>query len=179
MKSFDELLKDRLAAPVRSKQGEVLHTENGEVMTAQDAMVMSIVNNAMKGDIAAISIVRNLTRESAGKDDATQQTEREKLMQTFFDSLKSQLQNEKAYDGQDEEIRLLAETRYLVDVITRQIQAPDFQPVIVEYGKDGTTKSKPNPLVEMHDQQEAKFKAALDKVRQEAIERIKKNYFKI
>lgn len=165
MKSFDEILKAKLADPVRNKQGNVLRNERGEIMTAQEAMVMSIVNNAMKGDIAAISIVRNITREARQDSKGDSRTE---AVEQFAEGIKQRLHGENLYDGQDDDIRLLAETRYMVDVLSRQTMAPDFEPVVVEYSRDGAVKSKPNPIIEMRDTQEQKYKADLETLRQKA-----------
>lgn len=47
MKTLDELLEERLGVAVRNKAGDVLTNEQGGVIYPMEAMVMSVVQNAM------------------------------------------------------------------------------------------------------------------------------------
>lgn len=54
MQDLESLIKQRLSKPVKNSQGSTLLNDEGQPLTALDAMVMSVVNNAMKGDIASL-----------------------------------------------------------------------------------------------------------------------------
>ena len=58
MQKFDEILKRELSKPVALKNG------NGATIEPMEAMVKSILNNAMKGDLASISFIRMMTKDA-------------------------------------------------------------------------------------------------------------------
>ena len=62
MKTIEEILQERLAAPVRQKSGAILTNDQGESLLPLEAMIMSVMTNAMRGDIAAIAFIQNLTK---------------------------------------------------------------------------------------------------------------------
>lgn len=64
MMSFDEVLQRELARPMELKQNGV---KVGEI-SPLEAMVKSLVTKAGKGDIAAINVVRNMTRIGYAED---------------------------------------------------------------------------------------------------------------
>jgi hypothetical protein len=64
MQSFDELLQAELSKPMELKQNGV---KVGQI-SPLEAMVKSIVTKAGKGDIAAINVVRNMTRKPTQED---------------------------------------------------------------------------------------------------------------
>ena len=109
MKSFDEILKEKLQTqvPVKGKEGKMIDPT--------EAMVNALMANAMKGDIASIAFIRNMTQET---DPEKQKKAIEQHKETgirFAEELVRQLSNEGAYDGQDLEIAMLAETAVMVD----------------------------------------------------------------
>ena len=170
MESFEDLLRARLAAPIKDKTGRVIvNQDTQQAMTAMEAMVMSVVNNAMKGDIASIAFIRNFTKQPDG---AGMEEQTDNQLQTIIDALKQQLQGEKLYDGQDAEIAMLAETQLLVDKLTHQMHQSDYEPTITEYRRDGSTQTIINPLTKLRDDQQDRFRAQLDKLRKDALNRI-------
>lgn len=169
MESFEDLLRARLSAPIKDKTGRtIVNQDTGNAMNAMEAMVMSVVNNAMKGDIASIAFIRNFTKQP----DSNDQMKTVEKIQTITEALKKQLQGEKLYDGQDAEIAMLAETQLLVDKLTEQMHQADFEPTITEYRRDGSTQTIINPLTKMRDEQQDRFRAQLDKLRKDALTRI-------
>ena len=140
-------------------------------ITPLEAMVKSIVTKAGKGDIAAINVVRNMTRKPT-QDDADETARREAAVNAYEQQLTAQFKGEKVYDGQDNELRMLAESRYMVDVLARRIQQADFEPLITEYTQSGGTKQSRNPIIDMHKEAKKQFDADLSRLRQEAIQRI-------
>lgn len=167
MQSFDELLQMELTKPMELKQNGV---KVGQI-TPLEAMVKSIVTKAGKGDIAAINVVRNMTRKPT-QDDADETARREAAVNAYEQQLIAQFKGEKVYDGQDNELRMLAESRYMVDVLARRIQQADFEPLITEYTQSGGTKQSRNPIIDMHKEAKKQFDADLSRLRQEAIQRI-------
>lgn len=167
MQSFDELLQAELSKPMELKQNGV---KVGHI-SPLEAMVKSIVTKAGKGDIAAINVVRNMTRKPT-QEDADETKRREELVNEYQRRLTDQFKGEKVYDGQDEELRLLAETRYMVDVLARKMQQADFEPLITEYTQNGGTKQTRNPIIDMHKEAKKQFDADLSRLRQEALQRI-------
>lgn len=172
MESFEDLLRARLAAPIKDKTGRVIiNQDTQEAMTAMEAMVMSVVNNAMKGDIASIAFIRNFSKQP-DQNSQLQQQQMEAKLKAAIDSLTKQLQGERLYDGQDSEIAMLAETQLLVDKLTEQMHQADFEPTITEYRRDGSTQTIINPLTKLRDDQQDRFRAQLDKLRKDALNRI-------
>ena len=167
MQSFDELLQQELTKPMELKQNGV---KVGQI-TPLEAMVKSIVTKAGKGDIAAINVVRNMTRKPT-QDDADETARREAAVNAYEQQLTAQFKGEKVHDGQDNELRMLAESRYMVDVLARRIQQADFEPLITEYTQSGGTKQSRNPIIDMHKEAKKQFDADLSRLRQEAIQRI-------
>ena len=167
MQSFDERLQQELTKPMELKQNGV---KVGQI-TPLEAMVKSIVTKAGKGDIAAINVVRNMTRKPT-QDDADETARREAAVNAYEQQLTAQFKGEKVYDGQDNELRMLAESRYMVDVLARRIQQADFEPLITEYTQSGGTKQSRNPIIDMHKEAKKQFDADLSRLRQEAIQRI-------
>lgn len=141
----------------------------GEI-TPLEAMVKSIVTKAGKGDIAAINVVRNMTRRPT-KEDTDETSRREERVATYEQQLTEQFKGEKIFDGQAQEIRMLAEARYMVDVLARKMQQADFEPLITEYTQNGGTRQTRNPLLDMHKEAKKQFDADLQRLRQEAMQR--------
>jgi hypothetical protein len=141
-------------------------------MTALDAMVMSVVNNAMKGDIASIAFIRNVTKNDNTGEDEELVRKRQEKSEKMRQQLKKQLDDEGFYDGQDFEIGMLADTAILIEELNEQMRSPDFSPTISEYTSTGNTKTVINPILTMRDQQQDKFRQQIDKIRKDAKERI-------
>lgn len=169
---FTTLLRRRLSAPVKDKQGKVLiDEETNSYMTALDAMVMSVVNNAMRGDIGSIAFIRNITKNDNAVEDEELVRQREEQSAKMRAQLKEQLENEGFYDGQDFEIGMLADTAILIEELNEQMRRPDFSATISEYTSTGNTKTVINPILTMRDQQQDKFWQQIDKIRKDAKER--------
>ena len=171
MQSFEDLLKARLADPVKDKTGRAIVNNDGTLMTPMEAMVMSVVNSAMKGDIASIAFIRNMTKAT---DPEAESQHRQRMAQRTDEleaALRSQFQNEGLYDGQDTELRQLAETALLVEQLTEEMRADDFHATLAEYRRDGSTATTVNPLITLRDQQANRFQELIDKMRQDAVKR--------
>lgn len=168
MATIDELLKRKLQeqVPVKGKEGKT--------MEAQEAMVNALLANAMKGDIASIAFIRNITKTV---DPEKEQEAHEVHVMRVADKVSDlicQLKEEDAYDGQDTEITLLAEKAIFVADLDTMISASDFQAVTTD---PRTGKQTVSPLIGLRDSQHELFEKQLAKLRQDATNRkiMKKN----
>jgi hypothetical protein len=172
MQDFNELLRSRLEAPVKDKMGNaIVNQETGEHFTALEAMVMSVVNNAMKGDIASIAFIRNITKTTDVEADEARAREMGEYMKEVVGRLRKQLQSEGLYDGQDQEIEMLAETVILTEQLTAQMHSADFSATRDEFRRDGSTQVIVNPIIKLRDEQQNRFRAELERIRNEASRR--------
>lgn len=163
MQSFTEILKRELGKPVQLKNG------NGATIDPMEAMVKSVLTNAMKGDLASIAFIHNMTKDSdPEREKETQQKHRERV-DAIAEQLTKQLKGEKAYDGQDVEIREVAEIKAFVEELTEMMEAPDFQKVSTDMKTGHQTIS---PIIALRDKQRELFQAQLAKLRQESMQRI-------
>jgi hypothetical protein len=174
MQSFDELLQAELSKPMTLWQPDPTDPKKkvkaGEILP-MEAMVKALVTKAGKGDIPSINTIRNMTRKPT-KDDENETECRQKQVDEYQKQLTEQFKNEKIYDGQDQELRLLAESRYMVDVLARRMQQADFEPLVTEYTQNGGTKQTRNPIIDMHKEAKKQFDDDLSRLRLEARQRI-------
>lgn len=162
MQKFDEILKRELSKPVALKNG------NGATIEPMEAMVKSVLNNAMKGDLASISFIRMMTKE-ADPDKVKEAVEkRHQRLKEITGDIIAQLKAERAYDGQDTEIRLVAETAVLVEKLNDLMAEPDFQMVATDIKTGHQTVS---PVIALRDKQRDLFQQQLAKLREEALRR--------
>ena len=168
MSKFDEILKEKLATPVPVKGKE------GVTMDPMEAMVNALMTNAMKGDIASISFIRNMTNVVNPEQESKAQSEYTQYVADVADRLKHQLMDENAWDGQQTEVEMLADIAIMVEKISRQMAMPDFQAVITD---PRTGKQTVSPLIQLRDNQRELFDRQFAKLRNEAINRqiIRKN----
>lgn len=166
--SFEDLLREKLSAPVRDKNKAVITKEDGTPMTPMEAMVTSVVNNAMKGDIASIAFIRNMTREGDPLDDRRSREEHARRLAEKVTELRVQLEQEGAWDGQTEEVTQLAETALLITRLDAIKAAPDFVEVLTDAR---TGKQTISPVITLRDDQQDRFDRKLDKLRQDAVRR--------
>ena len=162
MSKFDEILKEKLATPVPVKGKE------GVTMDPMEAMVNALMTNAMKGDIASISFIRNMTNVVNPEQESKAQSEYTQYVADVADRLKHQLMDENAWDGQQTEVEMLADIAIMVEKISRQMAMPDFQAVITD---PRTGKQTVSPLIQLRDNQRELFDRQFAKLRTEAINR--------
>ena len=162
MSTFDKILKEKLQKPVKAKG------DGGKTMTPEEAMVNALLNNAMKGDIASISFIRNVTKVCDPEAETKALREHTENVKAIAVSLKEQLEEEGVWDGQATEVAMLAETAVFFDNLTRQMASPDFQEVVTDPRSGKQTVS---PLIALRDSQRELFDKQLAKLRQDAINR--------
>ena len=162
MKTFDDILRTELQKPVALKNG------NGATIEPMEAMVKSVLNNAMKGDLAAIAFVRTLTAASDPERERQAHERHKARLAEITGDIIAHLKAGRAYDGQDTEIRLVAETAVLVEKLNDLMAEPDFQMVATDIKTGHQTVS---PVIALRDKQRDLFQQQLAKLREEALRR--------
>ena len=132
-KTFEDFLREKLERPVSMKSAP------GIMVLPLEAMAMSVMNNAMKGDIPSIAFVNNLIKK---RDDDTpeQRAEQKKKFKEKCDLIRSELQKDGLWDGRVTELELLASEALILDRIAdvmNQREHLDIEEVTL---KDGTRK---------------------------------------
>lgn len=159
MSTFDEILKKELEKPVSLKN------QPGVTIDPMEAMVKSLMTNAMKGDIASIAFIRNMTQATDPEKDKESKDKHFERVSRYAKELQQKLMDEKAWDGQHTELTMLAETAALFNELSQRIAAADFQPVTTD---PRTGKQTVSPLIQLRDQQRELFDKQFAKLRQEA-----------
>lgn len=162
MQNFQEVLKAELDKPVSLKN------QPGATIDPIEAMVKSVMTNAMKGDLAAISFINTMTRSTDPGEDERVRSLHLQEKQQLVNSLINQLQLEGFYEGQVVEVSMIAETAMLVNKLDEMISKPDFQLVITDMKTGHQTVS---PVIGLRDKQRELFKIQLQKLRDDAIKR--------
>lgn len=171
--NFEDLLKLRLDAPVRKKgSNEVLLNERGEQMLPMEAMVMSVVNNAMKGDIASIQFIRRIS--SAEKKESIDGSVLEAARLQAEDDIREMLKMEGL---QVEDMPPLDIERLSHDLLTLRrlegvMESSDHRDLETEFRKDGSEFLSLSPVNRLHGELAKKFKEDLQNLRNTA-QRIK------
>lgn len=160
--SFEEILQKELNKPV------ALKNQPGVYMEPMEAMVKSLMNNAMKGDIASIAFIQNMTKTHDAEAEQKQREEHEQRLNKKCEELKSMLVGEGNYFNQDEEVKQLAEISLLIDKLSYIIAAPDFQEVMTDAR---TGKMQISPVITLRDQQKDRFDKLLNNIRVDALKR--------
>lgn len=168
--SLEAALIDRLQTTIKTKQGNVAVDENGRPITAVQAIAMSILQNAMKGDIQSATFIRNLTR-SIGETDEESARRIQQALDAAVQKIHSELQAEGLYLGQDIEIEQVAQNLLLIESLNRQMAAPDYEDLIQEYRRDGTMQMRINPLHEWRDRYQKQLLSDLKDLRTDAMRR--------
>lgn len=162
--SLENLLKKKLQEPVKNKAGSVLLNENKQPMTALEAMVMSIVNNAMKGDLASMAFIHNFTAKHNVTDETITATRQE-----TFQKVKSQLEKERLYYGQDIEIENVVSTLLVLQRLQSRMLQPEHSDIIQEFNKNGGQLMKLSPLNEWRDKYQKAYTEQMKELRQESL----------
>lgn len=162
MQLFQDILKRELSKPVPLKN------QPGVTIDPMEAMVKSVMNEAMKGSIQHIAFINAMTRDCDPASDAKERQAHQQQLSEICQRLTDQLKAEGAYDGQNAEIEMLAETQLLVERLNSIIAASDFQPVVTD---TRTGHQTVNPVITLRDKQREQFEQILDKLRTDGIRR--------
>ena len=160
MQTFDELLRAELSKPAQMKSGGTIQP--------MEAMVKSVVNNAMKGDLASIAFIRNMTKDANPEADRQARERHQERVEKVACDIGQKLGQEGLFDGQSIEIRMVAEIKVFTDELTEMMTAPDFQAVSTDMKTGHQTVS---PIISLRDKQRDLFQQQLAKLREEALRR--------
>lgn len=164
MKSFEEILAARLSTPVVNKK-------DGKEVLPMEAMVASVVREAIGGSIQHIAFIRNITRQRQSDPEATRE-KHEQLKNAYVSRLREEFAADGLYIGQDTELAMLAENIMLLDMLNEQIADADFQPIVTETRRDGSQSMSRNPVLTLRDEQQKRVQSDMKQLRQEAMARI-------
>lgn len=171
MRTIEESLQNILSQPVRTKGGEIAtDTKTGEPLSAIDVMVQAVVKKATAGDIASVSFILNIQKNSSPDSEEAKRRHREKTA-AIFERLKKEFEGDGLYIGQDTELQMLAEIAAIAHRLNDMMNTDDYQPVITEYTKKGV-QTFVNPINKMRDDYIAQFNSQMEKMRDSALSRI-------
>lgn len=170
MENFEEILKRQLDTPASYTGTDENGNRVRKQITPMEAMVKSVVNNAMKGDISSIQFVRMLTRESNTQDAQKARQRHTERLESVQNSIREYLERNEAYDRQDEEIKPVAEIELLLQDLDDIVNGPDFQIYTTDYKNGHQTVS---PVIALRDKQRELFQQQLEKLRTEGHNRVK------
>jgi hypothetical protein len=168
--SLESALLDRLQGTIRTKQGGTALDENGNPLTAVQAIAMSILQNAMRGDIQSATFIRNISR-SSGENMEERLRQQQERLSVVAEKIRADLESEGLYLGQDIEIEQIAQNVLLIESLNRQMQLPDYEDMVQEYRRDGSTAARVNPLHDLRDKYQKAFFQDLKELRAEAVRR--------
>lgn len=168
--SLEQAILDQLSAPVKTKQGTVLVDDNGNPISVTKAIAMSITQNAMRGDLAAASFIRNMTRGSLNVQ--VPKKEYAERIKKAASTVRQQLEGEGLWTGQEVEIGRIASILVLIQDLEDQMHLPGYDAVVTEYTKSGGETRKENPINQLLERYVKQLDERMKEIRQEARIRI-------
>lgn len=166
--TLEQALLSELQKDVRLKGGQVAVDENNNPLKVFDAIAKSIINNAMKGDIAAVNFVMNLTRKPSADDDKQRAEDAAQRLAAQMQRMKESLEAEGLWMEQIIELEQLAQDYLILEDLNKQMQRADYQDALQEFRKDGTVTFKINPIHEWRDKYKKQYLADWAALRMDA-----------
>lgn len=168
MKTIEEILQERLAAPVRQKSGAILTNDQGEPLLPLEAMIMSVMTNAMRGDIAAIAFIQNLTKKQAPDDPAWRAYQQQQLIENIAD-IKAQLDADHIYEpSTDVEIDRLANSLLIIQRLEAKMRESGHEDITTETNRSGQQSARLSIIDDLRNKLLKQFNADLRQLRQDA-----------
>lgn len=169
----DTIIK-QLSAPVKRKGTQDYMTdEDGNIVTSEAAIGMTIVQKALSGDLQAVAFCLNLQQQQRDpKTDAEEADRRRQQTQQNRDEIRRTLEADNLWtDSLALDLDELAQQKTFIDRLTEQMQAPGYQDTFTIPRKDGTMMPVLNPITDYRDKAVAKFQTGMERLRQEAVKR--------
>ena len=138
----------------------------------QAAIAMSIMQQALKGDIAAVSFIRNFLRQTDPQEAEQRKREAADKLAATTQTLRAELERDNLWTGQVVELEQLAQDHCVIDRLNQQMQADDYQDILTEMKKDGTMTVRTHPLLDIRNKLQKQWQADWQAHRQEAFRRI-------
>ena len=129
-RTFVEILRERMGMPVKVKGADA-------TVMPMEAMVMSVMNNAMKGDIGAILFIRNL---KDNREDSVDLEEQRKVLAQTVEELSDELKRERLDVGKSAELELLAVQLITLRRIASTMAGSGHKDIQVMPQKDGSER---------------------------------------
>lgn len=171
--NLEEALLSELQKDVKLKGGQTaIDAETGEPMKVFDAIAKSLVNNAMKGDIAAVNYIRNLTRQVDAEAETKRQAEAEKRVAAHMAEMRKELETDGLWIGQTLEVEQLAQDLLVIDNLNAQMNAEGYSDTLQEFKKDGSVVVRINPIHEWRDKYKKQFLSDWKELRLDSQRRI-------
>lgn len=166
---LSELLTQKLGQSVKNKAGQTILNEEGQPMTTLEAIAMTIVQNAMKGDASYIMLVRSLTKKKSTEEEkAKAQEEYERKIEGYKNQIISELKRDGLWYEQMFDVEQLAKILCIADNIEAEMHSPDYDDLVAEIRRDGTTAYHLNPLHERWDYLQKQITSCKDRMYAEA-----------
>ncbi len=163
-RTFEEILREKMAVPVsiKGKDATVLPME---------AMVLSVMNDAMRGNIAAILFIRSLTERNTGTDEDYLKQRRQMLADTI-----AELHHELQADGLDidpkaAELQLIARQLLTLRTIAETMDTPTHRPVTITPQKDGSDRTELSPTNRIFNDLYRQWRKDWQELRQQIVQR--------
>ena len=173
--NLKDIISKQLAAPVTRKgTQEYMTDEDGNIITSEAAIGMTIVQKALSGDLPAIAFVLNLQMQQQRdpKTEAEQADRRRQQTDKNRDEIRRTLQADNLWtDSLALDLDELAPQKTFIDRLTEQMSAPGYQDTFTIPRRDGTMMPTINPIREYRDKAVAKFQQGMERLRAEAIKR--------
>ena len=169
----DTIIK-QLSAPVKRKGTQDYMTdEDGNIVTSEAAIGMTIVQKALSGDLQAVAFCLNLQQQQRDpKTEAEEADRRRQQTQQNRDEIRRTLEADNLWtDSLALDLDELAQQKTFIDRLTEQMQAPNYQDTFTIPRKDGTMMPVLNPITDYRDKAVQKFQQGMERLRQEAVKR--------
>lgn len=147
-RTFEEVLREKMAQSVTTRDPQTkkvkIDERTGEPLKIMpmEAMVMAVMNNAMKGDIGSILFIRGLT-ERRREDSDEWEEKTQKRLQDTIEELRQELKGQRfSTDEVATELEMLARQLVVLREVADITTEAGHQHIQVTPQKDGTSKSE-------------------------------------
>ena len=169
----DTIIK-QLSAPVKRKGTQDYMTdEDGNIVTSEAAIGMTIVQKALSGDLQAVAFCLNLQQQQRDPKTETEEADRRRQqIEQNRDEIRRTLEADNLWtDSLALDLDELAQQKTFIDRLTEQMNQPDYQDTFTIPRKDGTMMPVLNPITDYRDKAVQKFQQGMERLRQEAVKR--------
>ena len=156
--SFEEILREKMSQPVTVKGRD-------QQIMPMEAMVLSVMNDAMKGSIQAIAFIRSIT-EGKATDSEAEREERAKRLNEEVARLQEELKAAQLPIEETEELRLLAVEGITLRRIASQLLSDSHTDIVSRPATGGADKQELNITNRLYTDLRKQWTAAWQQYRQ-------------
>ena len=133
--TLEEAFAHELAKDVKLKGGgTAIDPDTGQPLKPAKAIAMSIMQQALKGDIAAVSFIRNFMRQTDPQEAEQRKREAADKLAATTQTLRAELERDNLWTGQVVELEQLAQDHCIIDRLNQQMQADKSQQAAIAAG---------------------------------------------